>query len=293
MSIWADIAELESKSDLGTTFVLTAAAGEPEVRVDNDLTIMVEGPHADSHTCGVVNVPDGVVYRDFHDSYIVNAHFWESCLGYLLEELDEVGGRIVFERHPISWDRDEDDDPQLRETEPTIYQGWALLVREQIGEDFCDSDGCSKSLDDGEGWDGKCGDCADRIERARERAANPPLNASDIAGYTFKAETLCQYCTVQAMNKAGLIDTQEGLAEDLIESAAKKADINLGDHHSFDSGDFPKSFEWGSVRYDESCDGCEDFLDAHCFDRPHVGHRLRLTGAWWCDTCDSPLCDLA
>lgn len=25
----------------------------------------------------------------------------------------------------------------------------------------------------------------------------------------------------------------------------------------------------------------------------HKGHTLRLTGAWYCDTCDSPLCDLA
>jgi len=25
----------------------------------------------------------------------------------------------------------------------------------------------------------------------------------------------------------------------------------------------------------------------------HVGHRAHLTGAWYCDTCDSPYCDLA
>lgn len=28
-------------------------------------------------------------------------------------------------------------------------------------------------------------------------------------------------------------------------------------------------------------------------DAPHVGHYSRLGGAWWCDTCDSPYCDLA
>lgn len=28
-------------------------------------------------------------------------------------------------------------------------------------------------------------------------------------------------------------------------------------------------------------------------DAPHVGHRSHFTGAWYCDTCDSPYCDLA
>jgi hypothetical protein len=25
----------------------------------------------------------------------------------------------------------------------------------------------------------------------------------------------------------------------------------------------------------------------------HVGHFSRLGGTWWCDTCNSPYCDLA
>ena len=28
-------------------------------------------------------------------------------------------------------------------------------------------------------------------------------------------------------------------------------------------------------------------------DVPHVGHFSRLGGTWWCDTCNSPYCDLA
>lgn len=28
-------------------------------------------------------------------------------------------------------------------------------------------------------------------------------------------------------------------------------------------------------------------------DAPHVGHYSRLGGQYWCDTCNSPLCDLA
>ncbi len=26
---------------------------------------------------------------------------------------------------------------------------------------------------------------------------------------------------------------------------------------------------------------------------PHEGHYSRLGGTWWCDTCNSPYCDLA
>jgi hypothetical protein len=28
-------------------------------------------------------------------------------------------------------------------------------------------------------------------------------------------------------------------------------------------------------------------------DPPHVGHFSRLGGTWWCDTCNSPYCELA
>jgi len=28
-------------------------------------------------------------------------------------------------------------------------------------------------------------------------------------------------------------------------------------------------------------------------ERIHVGHYSRLGGTWWCDTCDSPYCELA
>jgi hypothetical protein len=28
-------------------------------------------------------------------------------------------------------------------------------------------------------------------------------------------------------------------------------------------------------------------------DERHFGHTSRLTGAWFCDTCNSPYCDLA
>jgi hypothetical protein len=28
-------------------------------------------------------------------------------------------------------------------------------------------------------------------------------------------------------------------------------------------------------------------------DAPHTGHYSHISGTWWCDTCDSPYCELA
>lgn len=109
----------------------------------------------------------------------------------------------------------------------------------------------------------------------------------DIAGYTFKAENLCKDCTIDAMNKAGLLDEREGEVLDLVEFAAKKAGVDQEDHYSFNSDDFPKSFLLEQVDDDETCDRCGLYII------PHVGHRSHFTGAWFCDTCNSPYCDRA
>lgn len=37
------------------------------------------------------------------------------------------------------------------------------------------------------------------------------------------------------------------------------------------------------------CDWCDSQAD----EPPHLGHFTRLTGDWFCDTCNSPYCDLA
>lgn len=47
--------------------------------------------------------------------------------------------------------------------------------------------------------------------------------------------------------------------------------------------------ETGAIVSPPTCLICGDEGDSVL----HKGHRLRLTGAWYCDTCDSPLCDLA
>lgn len=36
-----------------------------------------------------------------------------------------------------------------------------------------------------------------------------------------------------------------------------------------------------------------EWLERLTDEPPHVGHRAHFTGAWYCDTCDSPYCDLA
>ena len=40
------------------------------------------------------------------------------------------------------------------------------------------------------------------------------------------------------------------------------------------------------------CPDCGSRL-AVDLDPPHEGHFSRLGGTWWCDTCNSPYCELA
>jgi len=40
--------------------------------------------------------------------------------------------------------------------------------------------------------------------------------------------------------------------------------------------------------YNGLCEHCDSVKD----EPPHVGHAAHFTGAWWCDTCNSPLCNL-
>ncbi|PCK23267.1 hypothetical protein [Rhodococcus qingshengii] len=55
-------------------------------------------------------------------------------------------------------------DPVTRKILTAFNKGWtaANLAADVPDEDECDTDGCDGRLDDGEGWDGKCGTCADQ-----------------------------------------------------------------------------------------------------------------------------------
>lgn len=45
----------------------------------------------------------------------------------------------------------------------------------------------------------------------------------------------------------------------------------------------------GAACCGDPADCTEDCSD----EEPHVGHFSRLGGTWWCDTCNSPYCELA
>jgi hypothetical protein len=47
---------------------------------------------------------------------------------------------------------------------------------------------------------------------------------------------------------------------------------------------------WCAEHSDELADVGDDEIPD---DEPHVGHHAHFTGAWWCDTCNSPCCDRA
>lgn len=51
---------------------------------------------------------------------------------------------------------------------------------------------------------------------------------------------------------------------------------------------------WLEMAYEDANGGEVDTAAEYDPDEePHVGHFSRLGGTWWCDTCDSPYCELA
>ena len=68
--------------------------------------------------------------------------------------------------------------------EPEITLGTSEQI--DLDEDSCS---CGKSLDDGQGWDGKCGDCADIAENTDECSGCGDLLEDD-----EKADGICDDC---------------------------------------------------------------------------------------------------
>lgn len=63
----------------------------------------------------------------------------------------------------------------LRECDPVAYRcyfnDWAdaegiTVSEDEADDETCRGEDCDNSTDDGEGWDGLCGNCADRAEAA-------------------------------------------------------------------------------------------------------------------------------
>ena len=84
------------------------------------------------------------------------------------------------------------------------------------------------------------------------------MNATDIVGYTYRTETLCPACTVDAVAAdSGLLPPLRGIsAEEWLEFMAIVLDINRQDERCFDSEEFPKVIFASQVEGAELCGGC-------------------------------------
>jgi len=88
------------------------------------------------------------------------------------------------------------------------------------------------------------------------------MMSSDIAGYTYQAESLCPSCTITKLGK-GINASAIGYAYDahaVIRLVAAVENVNLDDERSYDSNDFPKPFTFDQVLEDEKCDQCNGRL---------------------------------
>ena len=82
--------------------------------------------------------------------------------------------------------------------------------------------------------------------------------AREVVGYAYAAETLCPWCTLQAL--AGVFPGRSdhagrGAAEDYLTELAATLSIDRQDERSFDSGDFPKVI-FASDSDGDTCDAC-------------------------------------
>lgn len=74
-----------------------------------------------------------------------------------------------------------------RHTEPEITLGAPAAASHDTG----DSCSCGKSLNDGQGWDGKCGDCADMAANTEECNG-----CGDLLEDGEKTDGICEDCAV-------------------------------------------------------------------------------------------------
>jgi len=65
------------------------------------------------------------------------------------------------------------------------------------------------------------------------------MHATDIVAYTYRAETLCPGCTLDALNVPHSLRAEQSV-ESILEMLADAQGVNWQDAHSFDSDDFPK-----------------------------------------------------
>lgn len=87
--------------------------------------------------------------------------------------------------------------------------------------------------------------------------------AWDIAGYTYRAETLCPSCIKVALMDDGILWPGAGNAlsiEAALDVVAEHSGIDRYDEWMFDSDDFPKVIFESQIDDHEECDWCGEEL---------------------------------
>lgn len=90
------------------------------------------------------------------------------------------------------------------------------------------------------------------------------MRATDIIGYTFRADTYCPECINDALPTGegepydgwGVASGVRSSPEDLLNETALAFGIDRNDERTFDSDDFPKVIFVSQVEDHETCGGC-------------------------------------
>src|SRR5690349_13955242 len=93
--------------------------------------------------------------------------------------------------------------------------------------------------------------------------------ADTIVAYTYKAETLCPTCTVQAVDTLHPCDPQTAAsAEQVLDQLSCWHGINRYDEREYDSSDFPKVVRASQIESAYHCEECREYEwdEAQCCD---------------------------
>lgn len=130
MSVYDELTALDHGSDIGTTYrVHLNDSGVPVAELSDGDVMPVDYPHS-FYVDGKrhwENIPDGVdIVHEFHNSEsLTEPRHWEYHLDTYVTSLDP-GDYFDVECQPVAWDND---DSEFADVEPTILEGWIMLVR--------------------------------------------------------------------------------------------------------------------------------------------------------------------
>jgi hypothetical protein len=85
------------------------------------------------------------------------------------------------------------------------------------------------------------------------------MKAYDIVAYTYKAETLCDSCTLNVTNawlEADGVKVPYLITEDALNAWATSIRLDREDEYAFDSDDFPKVVFAAQIEDVENCGQC-------------------------------------